>query len=82
MTSKWMWLSSAHSQLTLPTLPMVCPAETVSPFFTLASVVPQTRQILPEASSMATTGPHLSSVPVYTTVPAAGAVTSAPLLAA
>ena len=36
MTSKWMWLSSAHSQLTLPTLPMVCPAETVSPFFTLA----------------------------------------------
>ena len=40
MTSKWMWLSSAHSQLTLPTLPMVCPAETVSPFFTLASVVP------------------------------------------
>ena len=51
MTSKWMWLSSAHSQLTLPTLPMVCPAETVSPFFTLASVVPQTRQILPEANS-------------------------------
>ena len=32
MTSRWMWLSSAHSQLTLPTLPMVCPAETVSPF--------------------------------------------------
>ena len=80
-TSKWMWLSSAHSQLTLPTLPRACPAVTASPSLTFGLATPHSRQMRPVLSLTATTGPHPPSEPASTTVPSVGEATVSPCAA-